>query len=79
MEVRRDYTDWTPAFEGAGPVAPTAAGDRHGRPDISASRDVASKGPQANGNGTANGLTNGGLPSISEKPGEVEETDSVIP
>ena len=68
--------DWTPAFDGAAPIAPAAAGDRHGRPEVSASltRD-ASKGPHINGNGTSNGA----LPSISEKPGEVEETDVTTP
>ncbi|KAK7694237.1 hypothetical protein QCA50_001417 [Cerrena zonata] len=79
VEVRRDYTDWTPAYDGAVPVTPTAAGDRHGKPEISASRDGISKGPQVNGNGTTNGGANGGLPPISEKPGEVEESDIVTP
>jgi len=38
IEVRRDYTDWTPAYkrkESDGSQAPFAAGDRHARPDVS--------------------------------------------
>lgn len=38
VEVRRDYRDWTPAHQRAGSdtgaSTPTAAGDRHGQPDI---------------------------------------------
>ncbi|CCM06402.1 uncharacterized protein FIBRA_08662 [Fibroporia radiculosa] len=37
IEVRRDYTDWTPAYarkaSDTGSQAPLAAGDRHARPD----------------------------------------------
>jgi len=40
IEVRRDFTDWTPAYDSetaqqAG-LPPAAAGDRHGRPETSA-------------------------------------------
>ena len=34
VEVRRDYTDWTPVYDKDMPAPPTA-GDRHGHPETS--------------------------------------------
>ena len=80
VEVRRDYRDWTPAYDrsvliGKGEVSesdseaspvPVTAGDRHGQPDIHL-RDY----PGANGNEyTARPQTGNALEAISEKTGE---------
>ena len=67
IEVRRDYTDWTPPYRQKGEIdsdhGPVAAGDRHGAPDIQLSHlNGAAKG--ANGNGSAVSA----LPPITEKP-----------
>lgn len=67
IEVRRDYTDWTPLYSGKAQAdfetqAPPAAGDRHGVPDSQISRQHVDL-PVGNGQPKpANGLT-----SISEK------------
>ncbi|TCD68825.1 hypothetical protein EIP91_009692 [Steccherinum ochraceum] len=67
VEVRRDYTDWTPAYDKDIP-APAVAGDRHGHPETSAyghhlSHASHSQLPHANGNG----IKPGALTSIEEK------------
>ncbi|THH28289.1 hypothetical protein EUX98_g5911 [Antrodiella citrinella] len=57
VEVRRDYTDWTPAYD---KDIPAAAGNRHGHAETSAFGPHYSEVP--------NGHTNGnGLPPIEEK------------
>ena len=77
IEVRRDYTDWTPPYhpkDEIEPETPPAAGDRHGVPDV-----------QRGGmNGAANGepkaaVVNGALPSISEKPEAANGNGATIP
>lgn len=83
VEVRRDYRDWTPAYERpmvtkgeistseSGSNTPSAGGDRHGQPDVVMNSLTNGNGvTHANGNGVPH--TNGapGLDSISEKPAE---------
>ncbi|TBU34870.1 ammonium transporter [Dichomitus squalens] len=72
IEVRRDYTDWTPLYNGKGSdsgseTTPPAAGDRHAVPDSQISRAPTTRSV-ANGESKP---ANGALPSVSEKP----ETD----
>ena len=70
VEVRRDYRDWTPPStrmqrkdsESTGSETPTAAGDRHGQPDVLLQRHGA---PVVNGKPLQDGLE-----VISEKPAE---------
>lgn len=78
VEVRRDFRDWTPAYERAPPPmqrkpsgsdassdgALTAAGDRHGQPDLG------EHAPRGHGGAHANGKPQDGLEIISEKPAE---------
>jgi ammonium transporter, Amt family len=74
VEVRRDYRDWTPAYgshagrarDGSetGSSTPTAAGDRHGKPDTdSGSRQPSPVMRRDN-------KPQDGLEVISEKPAE---------
>lgn len=64
VEVRRDYTDWTPAYSDNAHGAPLAAGDRHGHAERSASASEVKKG-DANGDATkSNGAA---LPATEEK------------
>ena len=78
VEVRRDYRDWTPAYDRAhlhhgagggsqtGSSTPTAAGDRHGQPDIARHHANGSEKPPQDG-----------LEVISEKPAaETASSDS---
>jgi len=69
IEVRRDFTDWTPAYKGAESLdsaAPLAAGDRHARPDtsISGHGQSARRSTESGVGGSAN------LPAIAEKTSE---------
>lgn len=70
IEVRRDYLDWTPTYNGktdSESDSPTAAGDRHGVPDVEVTHAHSQNGvamQQPNGK-TVNG--NGSLAPISEK------------
>ncbi|KAI0076227.1 ammonium transporter [Panus rudis PR-1116 ss-1] len=66
VEVRRDYTDWTPPYGREHLSPPAAAGDRHGRVELSASSFNQDSQHKQNGNG---------LDPISEKPGDVEEEE----
>lgn len=72
VEVRRDYRDWTPAYhrpaalgknEGSesGTSTPTAAGDRHGQPDVARHHSPA---------GQRTAKPQEGLEIISEKPAD---------
>lgn len=77
IEVRRDYLDWSPQYRGkadSDSEAPTAAGDRHGVPDVEVTHgDVPMQridSKHANGNGNGNGLA-----PISEK-GETKSAAS---
>lgn len=78
IEVRRDYTDWTPLYSGKGQIdyeapPPTAAGDRHGIPDSQMPRQHVD-GPPANGQPKP---ANGVLAPISEKSeGDPVSSDS---
>ncbi len=66
IEVRRDFTDWTPPYHQKGeiePESPAVAGDRHGVPDTQLRENGA-----AHSNGEAKPGANGALPPISEKP-----------
>ncbi len=69
VEVRRDYTDWTPLYEKPKPSIHevlSTAGDRHGLPDA----DAIPNGYSKHLNGSAlnsHAADSDQLPSISEK------------
>jgi len=69
IEVRRDYTDWTPAYKGAMGDSESdtiaAAGDRHARPETSLHE---SRWRQRTGSGGPDAQANGQLPIVNEKP-----------
>ncbi|KZT06258.1 ammonium transporter [Laetiporus sulphureus 93-53] len=70
IEIRRDYTDWTPYFKEAERIV--AAGDRHALPDTSPwpSQDSARRSrsrSQSRGRALSPGGSIGALPTISEK------------
>ena len=72
VEVRRDYRDWTPDYQrhGArdgsdtGASTPTAAGDRHGQPELGGGRHHSPVSMDRSKS------TSDGLGTISEKPAE---------
>ncbi|RPD81627.1 ammonium transporter [Lentinus tigrinus ALCF2SS1-7] len=69
IEVRRDYTDWTPPYQpyqpkDIEPETPPAAGDRHAVPDT----QIARANGAAHSNDEPKAAANGALSSISEKP-----------
>ncbi|PCH33273.1 ammonium transporter [Wolfiporia cocos MD-104 SS10] len=67
IEVRRDYLDWHPDYPRKGADGPIAAGDRHGRPDMS----VYDADDHGHPNGSAETqVSNGQLPTITEKANE---------
>ena len=78
IEVRRDYTDWTPQYQKKSEAdseleAPPAAGNRHGVPDDELARTNSL--PHSNGQAKAG---NGNLAPISEKPESDGERNGLI-
>lgn len=77
IEVRRDYTDWTPAHKHKGSdtgQVPIAAGDRHARPDVQVWDSQDGERPISTSPNDTRGAN--GLLTISEKVDDNSDVES---